>query len=176
MILDEAARRFRADGVSNTGLQPLMKSLGMTHGGFYAHFRSKDDLVEQALQHAYCELNTYLALKAGPEASLSQFIATYLSPEHQANPGEGCPLPTVSAELGQRGQPSPTTDECIRDRLASISESLGGEDAGQKSMLILSALVGALLLSRSAADPVLAEDLLSSSREQLLQLIEGAAA
>ena len=56
LILDEAARRFRRDGVGATGLQPLMKALGLTHGGFYAHFKSKDDLVEKALRHAFDNL------------------------------------------------------------------------------------------------------------------------
>ncbi|MEH6566599.1 MAG: TetR/AcrR family transcriptional regulator [Halopseudomonas sp.] len=172
MILDEAARRFRRDGIGATGLQPLMKSLGLTHGGFYAHFKSKDDLVEQALQHAAAKLKASLALKTGPEAPLSELISTYLSPQHRANPGVGCPLPTVSAELGQRGQPSPTTDELINNRLASISDKLSGDDAEEKSVLVLAAMVGALMLSRSVSQPALADGLLDTAREQLIKLVE----
>ncbi|HEC52102.1 hypothetical protein LCGC14_0180460 [marine sediment metagenome] len=176
LILDEAARRFRADGVGATGLQPLMKSLGLTHGGFYAHFKSKDDLVEQSLQHATAQLRASLALKTGPDAPLSQLIETYLSPQHRANPGQGCPLPTVSAELGQKGQPSPTTDKVINNRLQSIASKLPGEDAAQQSMLVLSAMVGALVLSRSVSDPALADELLENAREQLIKLVEKPAA
>ena len=175
MILDEAARRFRADGVGATGLQPLMKSLGLTHGGFYAHFKSKDDLVEQSLQHAAMQLKASLSLKTGPDAPLSQLITTYLSPQHRANPGQGCPLPTVSAELGQKGQPSATTDQLIKDRLASITDKLSGEDAAQESVMVLSAMVGALMLSRSVTDPALSDELLNCAREQLIKLVDAPA-
>lgn len=61
-IVEEAARLFRQDGVGATGLQPLMKALGLTHGGFYAHFKSKDDLVETALRHAAAQLDEITAL------------------------------------------------------------------------------------------------------------------
>ncbi len=64
-IVEEAARLFRQDGVGATGLQPLMKALGLTHGGFYAHFKSKDDLVETALRHAAAQLDEITAPLAG---------------------------------------------------------------------------------------------------------------
>ena len=174
MILDEAARRFRADGVGATGLQPLMKSLGLTHGGFYAHFKSKDALVEASLQHAVTQLKTSLAAQTGPDAPLAQFIETYLSSQHRANPGHGCPLPTVSAELGQKGQPSATTDQLIKSWLASISSKLPGDEAGEESVMILSAMVGALLLSRSVTDPALSDELLNGTRDQLLKQVDAA--
>src|SRR5690606_9604003 len=92
-IIEEAALRFRRDGVGATGLQPLMKALGLTHGGFYAHFKSKDELVETALQHAVQELaSSSEALEKDAGAALPSFIAQYLSSAHRANPGEGCPL------------------------------------------------------------------------------------
>ncbi len=64
-IVEEAARLFRQDGVGATGLQPLMKALGLTHGGFYAHFKSKDDLVETALRHAAAQLDEITAPPGG---------------------------------------------------------------------------------------------------------------
>jgi AcrR family transcriptional regulator len=168
-IIDEAARLFRRDGVGATGLQPLMKTLGLTHGGFYAHFKSKDQLVETALRQAAQELDQVTAeIQSGP-TPLPAFIASYLSHAHRANPGTGCPLPTMSAELGQRGQASPITDEVVRNRLALIEASLQGEDAAQQSVLILSALVGALILSRSVNDPELSDRLLHSTRELLIE-------
>ena len=86
-IVKEASVRFRRDGIGATGLQPLMKSLGLTHGGFYAHFKSKDDLVEQALKLAVdeakaCTRETF----TGPD-SLSEFIDIYLSSPHRDEPG-----------------------------------------------------------------------------------------
>ena len=163
-IIEEAARLFRRDGVGATGLQPLMKTLGLTHGGFYAHFKSKDELVETALRHSAEQLAA-----ASSELSLAGLIKGYLSSAHRANPGEGCPLPTISAELGQRGAPSMTTDELIRDRLSTIEAGLHGEQADEQSVLILSAMVGALLLSRSVSDPERSDRLLKTTRRLLIE-------
>jgi len=173
-IVDEAALRFRRDGVLATGLQPLMKALGLTHGGFYAHFKSKDDLVEQALQQSADQLKTNLTEVEQSPQPLQTLIKRYLSSAHCKAPGAGCPLPTISAELGQRGQPSPVTDQIVRDRLQMIASNLSGEDAEAQSALILSSMVGALVLSRSVADPELAEQLLSSARKLLLEQVEEA--
>ncbi|ARS50327.1 MULTISPECIES: TetR/AcrR family transcriptional regulator [Pseudomonadaceae] len=173
-IIDEAALRFRRDGIGATGLQPLMKALGLTHGGFYAHFKSKDDLVETALRHAAEELTaTSEALAKDAEEPLTRFIASYLSSAHRANPGAGCPLPTMSAELGQRGEASEITDALIRDRLALIEENLPGDDAAEQSVLLLSAMVGALLLSRSVKDPELSDRLLKTTRRRLIEQAQG---
>ena len=168
-IIDEAARLFRRDGVGATGLQPLMKALGLTHGGFYAHFKSKDELVATALRQAAQDLDHATAQIQSDPTPLPAFIASYLSDAHRDNPGAGCPLPTMSAELGQRGQASPITDEVVNNRLAMIESSLPGEDAARQSVLMLSALVGALLLSRSVSDSALAERVLSSTRELLIE-------
>lgn len=173
-IIEEAALRFRRDGVSATGLQPLMKALGLTHGGFYAHFKSKDDLVETALQHAVQEVEKSTAAMSEGDAPLQNFIRGYLSTRHRDNPGAGCPLPTISAELGQRGQASASTDALVRKRLAMIEQSLDGEEAADESVLLLSAMVGALLLSRSVQDPELADRLLKTTRAQLLTRATGA--
>lgn len=168
-IIAEASRLFRRDGVGATGLQPLMKTLGLTHGGFYAHFKSKDELVATALRQAAQDLDHVMAEIQNEPAPLPAFITSYLSAAHRDNPGAGCPLPTMSAELGQRGQASPITDEVVNNRLAMIESSLHGEDAARQSVLVLSALVGALMLSRSVSDAALSERLLSSARELLVE-------
>ncbi|KSF68852.1 TetR/AcrR family transcriptional regulator [Pseudomonas paraeruginosa] len=171
-IVEEAARLFRQDGVGATGLQPLMKALGLTHGGFYAHFKSKDDLVETALQHAAAQLKEATAPLADSERPLAALIGLYLSPRHRDDPGAGCPLPTLSAELGQRGTPSPTSDAIVRDRLELIESALPGEDAGERSVLLLAALVGALQLSRSVQDEALSQRILAATRRKLLEQVE----
>ena len=109
-IIKEASARFRRDGIGATGLQPLMKALGLTHGGFYSHFKSKDELVEKALQAAGEQVDVICAELFAQDRPLEAFIDTYLSEWHQTSPDEGCPLPTMSSELGLRGQQSPTTD------------------------------------------------------------------
>ncbi|MGY8832591.1 MAG: TetR/AcrR family transcriptional regulator [Pseudomonadales bacterium] len=175
-IIEEAARLFRRDGVGATGLQPLMKTLGLTHGGFYAHFKSKDELVETALRHSADKLTAVTNEMANGDKPLTHLISGYLSSAHRANPGDGCPLPTMSAELGQRGAPSPVTDELIRDRLQAIEAGLSVEHADEQSVLILSAMVGALLLSRSVSDPELSDRLLKTTRRLLIEQNTGDAA
>ena len=175
-IIEEAARLFRRDGVGATGLQPLMKTLGLTHGGFYAHFKSKDELVETALRHSADKLTAVTNEMANSDKPLTRLISGYLSSAHRANPGDGCPLPTMSAELGQRGAPSPVTDELISDRLQAIEAGLGVENADEQSVLILSAMVGALLLSRSVSDPELSDRLLKTTRSLLIEQNTGDAA
>ncbi|MFJ2365646.1 TetR/AcrR family transcriptional regulator [Pseudomonas sp. NPDC087697] len=166
-IIKEAAARFRRDGIGATGLQPLMKALGLTHGGFYSHFKSKDELVEKALQAASEEVDTRCAEIFAQERPLEAFIDTYLSEWHQTSPDQGCPLLTMSAELGQRRQPSPTSDAVLNARLEQVEQALGSEDAADQSIIIMSTLVGALLLSRSVENPELAQRILDVARAHL---------
>jgi AcrR family transcriptional regulator len=168
-IIKEASARFRRDGIGATGLQPLMKALGLTHGGFYSHFESKDELVEKALKESGVQLDNLCEQLFAEEQPLAAFIDSYLSEWHQTSPHEGCPLPTMSAELGLRGQPSPTSDMVLKARLDQIQQTLTGENTANRSIVIMAALVGALLLSRSVADPELAQQLLDVTREQLKQ-------
>jgi AcrR family transcriptional regulator len=171
-IVDEAARQFRENGVSNTGLQPLMKALGLTHGGFYAHFRSKDDLVESALQEAARQMDEETARVHDTTTPLATLITRYLSHSHRDAPGQGCALPTVSAELGHLGRPSQTTDRIVKSRLALIDGELGQEASSNRSIMILSAMVGGLQLARSVSDPELSDRILQATREQLLALTD----
>jgi AcrR family transcriptional regulator len=171
-ILVEAGARFRRDGIGATGLQPLMKALGLTHGGFYAHFKSKDDLVEKALRSAVDSLQASRAEKLGNDTSAQAFIDMYLAPAHRQEPENGCPLPTMSSELGQRGQPSEITDELIHNMLAALQAGMPeGPDNSDKAVMMMSSLVGALVLARSAKDPQLADRILKTTREQLKQQI-----
>ncbi|SEE31943.1 TetR/AcrR family transcriptional regulator [Pseudomonas migulae] len=168
-IIKEASARFRRDGIGATGLQPLMKALGLTHGGFYSHFKSKDELVEKALQAAGEQCDAVCAELFAQEHPLEAFIDTYLSEWHQTSPDQGCPLPTMSSELGLRGQPSPTSDVVLNARLEQIQGTLEGENAADQSIFIMSALVGALLLSRSVESPELAQRILDITRTFLKQ-------
>ncbi|WP_095078633.1 TetR/AcrR family transcriptional regulator [Pseudomonas sp. Irchel s3h17] len=171
-IIKEAAARFRRDGIGATGLQPLMKALGLTHGGFYSHFKSKDELVEKALQAAGEEVSVRCAQLFSENRPLEAFIDAYLSEWHKSSPHEGCPLPTMSSELGLRGQASPTSDAVLNARLEQVEQALGAENAADQSLIIMSTLVGALLLSRSVENPELARRLLDVTREHLKKQVE----
>lgn len=175
-IVKEAAARFRRDGIGATGLQPLMKALGLTHGGFYAHFKSKDELVEIALRAATEEMGALVADKFNQDKPLEGFIDMYLSDAHRDHPERGCPLPTMAAELGQRGQPSPSVDSAVQHRAGLIAQALGNsKEAQAQSLVMLSTLIGALVLSRSVEDQEFAARILTTAREALKNQARAAA-
>jgi TetR/AcrR family transcriptional repressor of nem operon len=160
-IVDEASRRFRRDGIEGTGLVPLMKALGMTHGGFYAHFPSKEALVEASLDAAVDPLKLKWQEPLPPE-QMHSVLASYLSAQHRDNPGEGCPLPSLCAELGLRGQPSPAAD-ALALHMAQRLQDCGIDAAGDgKGLVALAALVGAVTLARAVADPALSGRILGA--------------
>lgn len=166
-IIKEASARFRRDGIDAIGLQPLIKALNLTHGGFYAHFKSKGELVETALQAAAADLDAYCDMLFSQEQPLGAFIDSYLSEWHLTSPDQGCPLPTMSSELGLQGQPSATTDQVLNARLKQIETALGEERCDAKSLVMMSALVGALVLARSVEDTQLARQIMAVVRERL---------
>lgn len=166
-IIKEASVRFRRDGIGATGLQPLMKALNLTHGGFYAHFKSKDELVEKALQAAAEELDGHCEMLFNEERPVDAFIDSYLSKWHHTSPDQGCPLPTMCSELGLRGQHSPTTDAVLHARLKQIEAALQTPNAGERSLLMMSTLVGALVLARSVESSELATTILDVVRGNL---------
>ncbi|EJF69211.1 MULTISPECIES: TetR/AcrR family transcriptional regulator [unclassified Pseudomonas] len=166
-IIKEASVRFRRDGIGATGLQPLMKSLNLTHGGFYAHFRSKDELVEKALQEAAAQLDEHCKKLFSQQRPLDAFIDSYLSQWHQTSPHEGCPLPTMSSELGLRGQNSRTTDEVLNARLKQVEAALDSPNAREQGLVLMSTLVGALVLARSVESAELATRILDVVRGSL---------
>lgn len=162
-IIGEASRRFRKDGVEGTGLVPLMKALGLTHGGFYAHFASKDALVQASLEAAATE-----SLERWPEPQdteqLRAFVASYLSPQHRDQPGEGCALPTLSAELGLRGAPSETSDSIVQRMAARLEGCELRGAAADRGIVALAAMVGAITLARAVADEATSERILDAVR------------
>src|SRR5262245_6763895 len=105
-IVEAAAAEFRAGGVAGVRLEDVMARAGLTHGGFYAHFSSKEDLLREALEHASRQTVETLsrplaALRA--EDRLPAVIDTYLSPGHVAHPERGCPLAALGSELARSG-------------------------------------------------------------------------
>jgi AcrR family transcriptional regulator len=162
-IIDEASQRLRKDGIEGTGLVPLMKALGLTHGGFYAHFDSKDALVQAALEAAAGQLLDEWQ-PAGDPAKLRALIDEYLSARHRDQPDQGCPLPTLAAELGLRGTPSATADQLAAGLAAALAEARvdsEGEDAG---IVALATMVGAVTLARAMADAGTSERVLAAAR------------
>lgn len=146
----------------------MVQALGLNHGGLYAHFKSRDGLVEATLRHVVQHLDSSTGTP-DDEAPLQRFIDSYLSSSHRVNPDTGCPRLTISAELGKRGELIVVTDEVECNRVVLREAGLGVEDAAEQSVLLLSAMVDVLLLSRSVKDAALSDHLLKTTKRQLTE-------
>jgi TetR/AcrR family transcriptional regulator, transcriptional repressor for nem operon len=179
-IIDAAAKLFRERGVAAVGLNELMEAAGFTRGGFYNHFKSKDALVSavmaQALETGSEDLARVVAASRAKQADpLQRLIDWYLSPDHRRNLVGGCPL---SGFAGDVRRLDPETREAyargLQKALQQYEELVDDPRADRKAVrrqmiAVFSEMVGALVLSRAVvdADPVLAEEILSSVRRHL---------
>ncbi|TMH07973.1 MAG: TetR/AcrR family transcriptional regulator [Betaproteobacteria bacterium] len=173
-VLKEAAAAIRAEGPERIAVAGVMKRAGLTHGGFYAHFASKDELVVAAIEHSFAEAFEAFGLFTRgrpPAAGLAAYIDFYLSPWHCERRGEGCPLPALAADLPRLAAPAREAFERGAARLTSaIAEHLqvlGQPHAGRLAVSVLSEMVGAVVLARSIADGAHALAILDASRTAL---------
>lgn len=160
-ILDEASRLFRAKGFEAVTVAEVMKAAGLTHGGFYGHFSSKDDLVAQSLAHV-------LAVDKGKGGNLRAYLEAYLSPNHRDNAAEGCPTAGLAADTRHQTEAARVAmTEGIRSQFDRISEALPGKNAVDKRTAAIgswAAMVGAVILARAIADPALSDEVLEQTR------------
>ncbi|MFE2568677.1 TetR/AcrR family transcriptional regulator [Streptomyces mirabilis] len=170
-VVATASRMFREKGTA-VSVADLMKAAGLTHGGFYKQFGSKEDLVDEAIAHAFDEQAAHSAVapeeQAGePEAARRSLIEDYLSVWHRDHPGEGCPVSGFAADLGREpGQAARAQDVYIngvRNRAARLAT---GDDDG---MAQLCTMVGALVLARATRDNPISEELLQAARASLTE-------
>jgi TetR/AcrR family transcriptional regulator, transcriptional repressor for nem operon len=170
-ILAAAGERFRTRGYAATGVDEVMSAAGLTPGGFYGHFRSKDELLREALAAALEQ--TRGGLLAGLDgvegpALLRAVVGRYLSRSHRDQPAAGCPLPALAAELAREG-PAPRRDlqeylERMTAALAPRVPSAPGLSPEDRVLATTALLAGALLLSRAVEDEELSTRILRASR------------
>jgi TetR/AcrR family transcriptional repressor of nem operon len=176
LIVKTASRMFRLQGLENVAVADVMKESGFTHGGFYNHFKSKDDLateaVASAFDHAAKNLSDDIASASDPQKALNAFVADYLSPAHRDTSTGGCPataFPVDSARGGKDVQAA--FAEGIESYLEILAARMDGNkrEARQRAVSLLSGIVGALLLSRAVkkGQPKLSDELLGSARKQI---------
>ena len=167
-IITEAARLFREQGVDAVSVAQVMKAAGLTHGGFYGHFKSKADLVCQAVEQ--------MVAHEEPLPSFAAFAESYLSADHWDNAGEGCPTAALSLEFRhQSPEARCALTKAIEAQLARIAQTLGkeagqdlsGEELRRQAIGKWSAMVGALIMARAVSDTELSEEILTSTREFL---------
>ena len=176
LIVETASRMFRLQGLKNVAVADVMRESGFTHGGFYNHFKSKDELAVEAIGSAFdvaaSDLSEKLASEKHPKESLSSFVARYLSPHHRDTKSGGCPAPALSADAARNGKAVQTAFvKGIETYLDVIAAHMDGDEqeARQQAVALFSGLVGAIMLSRAVkkSDPALSDELLSSTRKIL---------
>lgn len=174
-ILDVASRRFRRDGISAVGIASLMADAGLTHGGFYSHFGSKEDLVQEALADALEQTGTTLA-RAADEGGLAAIIHSYLRASHRDNPEQGCAIACVAAEMARQPvEARAALTRGLETILEAIGRHLPGPDAETRrnhALAIFSIMVGALQLARMVPDPALSERILQNGAAAALALAQ----
>jgi TetR/AcrR family transcriptional repressor of nem operon len=171
-IVKVAAKRFRERGLEGIGVADVMKEAGVTVGGFYKHFGSRDELVVEALATAFKDLDVW----EEHTPDLAHGIQNYLTEAHRDAPGTGCAMGALLGDM-TRGSKSARAlyTERVKRSLAFFSALLPTSqrpDKRRRALLILSALLGALNLSRAVSDPSLSREILDGVRDELIGLVK----
>lgn len=172
-IVAAASAEFRKNGIGSTALADLMSAAGLTHGGFYRHFDSKEQLVAEATAASLEKLRNRTTA-ATSKKSLKEMAATYLSISHRDNPGTGCPLAAIGGEFARcDGDVRKTASACFVEFTEVIAELLEKEKSGQSkkdAMVIAATMIGALTMSRILTDKKLSELVLRYAEESITGL------
>ena len=179
-VLDAAARLFREKGVDGIAVADLMKAAGMTHGGFYNHFDSKEELAAAAFKAAFAaaiervERQAVQADVRGRDKVFAHYVERYLARETRDAPGTSCPMATLGTDAARHGSDLKAEfAEGVRRYIDGFTKIIPTEDGDKRAQAIavLSTLIGALTLSRACAgaDDALADEVLASVRRQLLR-------
>jgi len=175
-VLQEAAKAIRTEGIERMGIASVMAAAGLTAGGFYAHFKSKDDLVAEAVNFLFEEryatfFETDDALE--PRAALARMVRVYLSMRHRNSTVGGCPLPVLAGQVVHLPKPARERFflgfERLTATVARLLEALGTHDAAATARMTIAEMMGALSLARVTRDDSEAEALLENTRRLLEQ-------
>ena len=178
-IVQAAARAIRRSGYDGTGVADIMKEAGLTHGGFYAHFASREAMLAEAADRAGAEANAFAAsviAAAPPEQSLQALMQAYLSKEHLAAIETGCPVSALGSEMPRqspevRRAATRRIKEMI-DLVARQSPDWGQPSAHERALVTVAAMVGTLMLARAVDDPALSDALRNATLKRLAPLAE----
>lgn len=171
-IVETAAKAIRRSGYSGTGVADIMKEAGLTHGGFYAHFSSRDEMLAEAANQAGAETLAFteqLLSNAPKDQRLQTLINAYLSDEHTANIEMGCSFAALGSEMHRQAPEVRTAStQRIKQMIGLIEAELSHlhpNDARQEALLMISTMVGTLMLARAVNEPALS----NAFREAALQ-------
>lgn len=171
-ILRQAADQVRDAGLESISVGKLMRSVELTHGGFYNHFESRSDLLAQALQRALSEgrKSSLAGADADGAPRFEARVRSFVSRAHRDSRATGCAIAALASDVARADESSRgVMSEHIDEFVSEIARSLRTEDEGD-AMLAVSAMIGALLLSRVQVDPKRSDALLKSVRDRVLAL------
>jgi len=169
-IVGAAARAIRRSGYGGTGVADIMKDVGLTHGGFYAHFASREAMLAEAADQAGAEsvaTLTRVAAAAAPGEALQSMIRAYLSKEHVEDAESGCPVAALGSETPRQAsrvrRAATRRIKEVIDLVARHSPDQGKPGAYEHSLVTVATMVGALVLARAVDDPRLSQALREAS-------------
>jgi TetR/AcrR family transcriptional repressor of nem operon len=173
-VLRAAAAAVRSKGPDGVGVAEIMAEAGLTHGGFYAHFPSKEALVAGAITEAFDQSRRRFARMTegmSDAEALNAFVDAYVSSEHCANPQSGCPVSTLSNHVPRQGPAVRTAfDRGVAGLIARLERWLPDVDDAERPELaasLMAEMAGAVALARAVSDDALAERLLDASRSRI---------
>jgi AcrR family transcriptional regulator len=173
-IVDVASKRFRKEGVEAVGLAGLMADAGLTHGGFYAHFKSKEDLVREAVTDAFTQSNARFECAArDDEDRFAAIVNGYLTPEHRDRPDLGCVAAALVSEIARHTEP---TRQAFTSQLNSLIDLVeaqlpsGPPDRRKCATAIVALMMGSLQLARAETDVTRSAEILASGVEAAFAL------
>src|SRR5215471_12389561 len=160
-IVKEASRLFRERGFENVSVAEVMEAAGLTHGAFYAHFGSKEELEAAAVAYGQ-KVSLERMQRSNKKKSKGSYADRYLSRWHRDNPGDGCTTATLAQEVARS---TPALKAAFERRFQEILPAIGGER--KEAMFRAAAMIGGILLARAVQDPGLSEEILRSVRPKL---------
>ena len=174
-IVNDASRRVRTEGLAGTGISAVMRDNGLTHGGFYKHFESKEDLLVESLRVAFAEIGDRLARaaeKSSPGVAWKAIVKTYLDPEHCDHAECGCPLAALASELVRADErvKAQILAEVMqyRSRMVPFMPGRRAVDKESAFLSIFSTMIGAIEIARILPERAMREKVLATAREFLL--------
>jgi TetR/AcrR family transcriptional regulator, transcriptional repressor for nem operon len=175
-IIAAAAATFRKNGIAGTGLSDLMAAAGLTHGGFYRHFDSKDQIVARACTAAVDSLVEQLAaatFRKSPKQGLKTIVENYLSAAHRDEPADGCPLAALGSEMARADERTRAAATQAFLKLVGVIASQFGKArpdlARRRALVAASTMIGALTMSRIVTDSELSAAILRQTERHLIR-------
>jgi TetR/AcrR family transcriptional repressor of nem operon len=169
-ILEQASVLFRERGFSGVSVSEIMKATGLTHGAFYNHFESKEDLVAKSIADASAKALGSMRDGASAGQSMAQFVDEYLSEQHRDDRGNGCLMAALASEIAREPAAQPAFTRHVEGMAAGFTEPLAKakkKNARRQAIHTLSSIVGAIVLARAVNNPELSEEILRETRAAL---------